>query len=213
MIKVLIADDQEVVRHGMAALLAYQNDLEILSQAAHGEEAIAMATYLNPDVILMDIRMPVCDGIQATKQIKTKSPHVKVLVLTTFDDDELVIQALQAGASGYLLKDTPSDQIASGIRSVYEGNMVLGPDAATKLVSQLNASARPQKKQLDLHKLLTDREIEVLALIGKGKNNKEIATILSITEGTVKNHVSKIFGQIGARDRIQAAFIAQQELQ
>ena len=212
MIRVLIADDQEVVRKGMSTLLAYQKDLQIVGLAAHGEEAVAMTRDFSPDVVLMDIRMPVCDGIEATRKIRDSGSAARVLVITTFDDDELVIQALLAGASGYLLKDSPSEQIASGIRSVFDGNSVLGQDAISKIVAHLG-SIKPNRKQMNLKSLLTEREREVLNLIGLGKNNKEIAQTLGITEGTTKNHVSKIFGQIGARDRIQAAIIAQNELE
>ena len=211
MIKVLIADDQEMVRSGMVALLSYQKDLSVVAQAAHGEEAIALARDFQPDVILMDIRMPVCDGITATETIRRNNPDVKILVLTTFDEEQLVVRALQAGASGYLLKDTPSDQIAGAIRAVHSGTAPMSPVAMARIVANLSA-ARASTRSLDLKKLLTNREIEVLKLIGDGKNNKEIATLLNITEGTVKNHVTHIFAQIGARDRVEAAIIAQQHL-
>src|SRR6185437_6434484 len=211
MIKVLIADDQEMVRSGMVALLSYQKDLSVVAQAAHGEEAIALARDFQPDVILMDIRMPVFDGITATETIRRNNPDVKILVLTTFDEEQLVVRALQAGASGYVLKDTPSDQIAGAIRAVHSGTAPMSPVAMARIVANLSA-ARASTRSLDLKKLLTNREIEVLKLIGDGKNNKEIATLLNITEGTVKNHVTHIFAQIGARDRVEAAIIAQQHL-
>ncbi|HEY9789407.1 MAG TPA: response regulator transcription factor [Candidatus Obscuribacterales bacterium] len=211
MIKVLIADDQEMVRSGMVALLSYQKDLSVVAQAAHGEEAIALARDFQPDVILMDIRMPVCDGITATETIRRNNPDVKILVLTTFDEEQLVVRALQAGASGYLLKDTPSDQIAGAIRAVHSGTAPMSPVAMARIVANLSA-ARASTRSLDLKKLLTNREIEVLKLIGDGKNNKEIAALLNITEGTVKNHVTHIFAQIGARDRVEAAIIAQHHL-
>jgi len=211
-IRVLVADDQELVRKGMVALLAFHQDLSIVGQAAHGEEAFAMARDYKPDVVLMDIRMPVCDGIAATKKILAHDRSIKVLVLTTFDDEELIVEALHSGACGYLLKDTGSDDIASAIRTVHGGSFLLAPAAATKVVSNLAAPKRSGSKN-NLSKVLTNREIEVLRLIGAGKNNKEIATLLCITEGTVKNHVSHIFAQIGARDRVHAALIAQQELE
>ncbi len=210
-IKVLVVDDQEMVRHGIANLLRFQNDLQIVGEAAHGEEAVAMARDFGPDVVLMDIRMPVCNGIEATSKILALGRGIKVLILTTFDDDELVIQALSAGARGYLLKDTPSDQIASAVRAVFDGSTLLCPTVAVKVTGYLSQARLPSNK-INLKKILTNREVEVLTLIGQGKNNKEIATALSITEGTVKNHVSHIFAQIGARDRIQAAMIAQDEL-
>lgn len=211
-IKILIVDDQEVVRKGLVSLLAYQKDLLVIGQSAHGEEAVACARDFNPDVVLMDIRMPVLNGIEATRRIKAEKGSIKVLVLTTFDDDEMIVDALKAGASGYLLKDTPSDQIASAIRTVFGGNTLLGPVAAVRVVEKLLSSPGSTGRELDLARLLTNREMEVLRLIGEGKNNQEIAALLDITEGTVKNHVSRIFAQIGARDRIQAALIAQKEL-
>jgi len=211
-IKVLVADDQEVVRKGIVALLQFQEDISVIGEAAHGEEACAMTKDFSPDVILMDIRMPVRDGIAATQVIRAQTPGCKVLIMTTFDDDELVVRALRAGASGYLLKNTPSEQIAKAIRTVYDGNMFLGEATAQKLVAQLTLpeeqSQSMQFRKTNLRSLLSDREIEILKLIGEGKNNKEIANILHITEGTVKNYVSHIFAQLGARDRIQAALIA-----
>jgi DNA-binding NarL/FixJ family response regulator len=212
MIKIVIADDQQVVRHGLSSLLAFQKDLQVVGEAAHGEEACAMVRDFHPDVVLMDIRMPICDGIAATKRILEENKAVRVIVLTTFDEDDLISKALAAGAAGYLLKDTPSEQIASAIRTVYDGNTLLGPTVAKKVAEQLVKSKRPESSGLNLKQLLTEREREVLSLIGQGRNNKEIAHILSITEGTVKNHVSHIFAQIGARDRIQAALIAQHSL-
>jgi DNA-binding NarL/FixJ family response regulator len=211
-IKVLVADDQEVVRKGMVALLQFHEDITIVGEAAHGEEACAMAKDFSPDVVLMDIRMPVQDGIAATQRIREQTPDCKILIMTTFDDDDLVVKALRAGASGYLLKNTPSDQIAKGIRTVFDGNMFLGQVTAQKVVSQLalqkELSQSTQIKKINLHNLLNEREIEILKLIGQGKNNKEIANLLHITEGTTKNYVSRIFSQLDARDRIQAALIA-----
>lgn len=210
MIKVLIADDQQVVRHGLSSLLAFQKDLQVIGEAAHGEEACAMVRDFQPDVVLMDIRMPVCDGITATRRILEQNNAVRIIVLTTFDEDELIAKSLSAGAAGYLLKDTPSEQIASAIRTVFDGHTLLGPSVAKKVADQLTRGKRPDSERLNLKQLLTEREMEVLSLIGQGRNNKEIASSLHITEGTVKNHVSHIFSQIGARDRIQAALIAQQ---
>jgi len=210
MIKVLIADDQQVVRHGLSSLLAFQKDLQVVGEAAHGEEACAMVRDFQPDVVLMDIRMPVLDGIGATKRILEANSAVRIIVLTTFDEDDLIFQALKAGAAGYLLKDTPSEKIASAIRTVFDGNTLLGPTVSKKVADQLVRTKRAEPLLLNLKNLLTERELEVLDLIGRGMNNKEIAKALFITEGTVKNHVSHIFSQIGARDRIQAALIAQQ---
>jgi DNA-binding NarL/FixJ family response regulator len=208
MIKVLVVDDQEVVRQGIANLLRFQPDLEIVGEAADGKQALAMAERHRPDVVLMDIRMPVLNGIEATAAILEADRTAKILILTTFDDDELIVDALKAGASGYLLKDTPSDQIASAVRSVNAGNTLLGPAAAIKMRDVMNSAK--SSKRLDVSKLLTNREIEILVLIGQGKNNTEIANTLHIAEGTVKNHISRIFAQINARDRVQAALMAQE---
>ncbi len=213
MIKVLIADDQEVVRQGLATLLAYHENLEIVGQASNGAETCVLAKELKPDVILMDIRMPECDGITATETILRENPSIKVLILTTFDDDELIIKALKAGASGYLLKDTKSDRIAAGIQTVLDGGVLLGPSAASKVVSRLNsAQRRASGKRSHLEGTLSERKIEVLKLVGQGRSNSEIAETLHISEGTVKNYVSQIFEQLGVRDRVQAALIAQKEL-
>lgn len=207
MIKVAIVDDQEVVRQGISNLLRFQPDLEIVGEAADGLQAVVMAHKYKPHVMLMDIRMPVMSGIEATSKILDADENIKVLILTTFDDDELIVDALKAGASGYLLKDTPSEQIAAAVRSVNAGNTLLGPAAALKMRDVMTSLKASQK--LDVRKLLTNREIEILVLIGQGKNNTEISATLHITEGTVKNHISRIFAQINARDRIQAALMAQ----
>jgi len=214
MIRVLIADDQTIVREGLATLLAYHKELEIVGQASNGKEACALAKQLKPDVILMDIRMPDCDGIAATQAVLAENPQIKVLILTTFDEDDLIIKALKAGASGYLLKDSKSDRIAAGIQTVYDGGLLLGPSTASKaLVSRLDSSqARTSAAGLQLKEKLSERKIEVLKLIGQGKTNAEIAETLHISEGTAKNYVSMIFEQLGVRDRVQAALIAQQEL-
>jgi DNA-binding NarL/FixJ family response regulator len=211
MIKVVVCDDQQLMRQGISNLLSYHADLEIVGQAAHGEEACALARDFAADVVLMDIRMPVMNGIEATKKIIGSRAASKILILTTFEDEELVIEALAAGASGYLLKDTPSEEIAAAIRAVHSGNTVLGAAAAEKMMSYL-AHGKKQPVSIDLSKLLTHREIEVLSLIGQGRNNREIAKALQITEGTVKNHVTRILAQINARDRIQAALIARELL-
>jgi DNA-binding NarL/FixJ family response regulator len=209
-IKVLIVDDQSLVRQGMASLLAVEEDLEVIGQAENGEEAILKATQLSPDVILMDVRMPVADGILATSRIRDSHPNIRVIVLTTFDDEDYIIRALQVGAAGYLLKDTPSEQLAQAVRAVYQGHAWLGPTVATKVVSRLQSV--PKTNRVNYNKLLTTRELEVLRLIGKGKSNREIANALCITEGTVKNHVTRVLTQIGARDRTQAALWAMDNL-
>lgn len=195
----------------MATLLALEDDLEIIGQASHGDEAFALAEDLKPDIILMDIRMPVCDGVMATRKIHQRHPQIKIVVLTTFDDEEFILQALQAGASGYLLKDTPSEQVAAAVRTVHQGHTLLGPTVTPKVLSHLTAPKQANKK-VDYESLLTQREIEVLKLLGQGKSNREIAKTLHITEGTVKNHVTRILNQVGVRDRTQAALWAQQNI-
>ena len=211
MINILIVDDQEFVSEGLAALLGYHPDIKVVGTACNGRQACKLAGSLNPDVILMDIRMPEMDGIAATEAILSEHPEIKVLVLTTFDEDDLIVNALKAGASGYLLKDTKSDRIAQAIQTVHGGGLILSPTAASKVVSQLSA-VRSIARRSDLKEKLSGRKLEVLKLIGQGKSNSEIAQVLYLSEGTVKNYVSQIFEQLGVRDRVQAALIAQQEL-
>lgn len=213
MIRLLLVDDQALVRQGLATLLALEEDFEIVGQASQGTEAVQLAESLKPDVILMDIRMPQTDGVSATKQIVGKMPQTKVLVLTTFDDDEYIVQAMQAGASGYLLKDLPSEQLASAVRAVHQGYTQLGPTITTKIISRLNSGGQqPEPSKATLTELFTGRELEVLRLLGQGKSNKEIAQKLFITEGTVKNHITRILSQLNVRSRTEAALWAQQNL-
>ncbi len=195
----------------MASLLSLEEDLDVVGQASNGEEACQLADSLLPDVILMDVRMPVCDGVTASGIIHSKHPAIKIIVLTTFDEEEYIMLALQKGASGYLLKDTPSEQVAAVIRSVKAGHTLLGPTITPKVISHL-AAIKSEPKKVDYSSMLTSREIDVLKLLGQGKSNREIAKDLNITEGTVKNHITKIFNQVGVRDRTQAALWVQQNL-
>ncbi|MUG99031.1 response regulator [Scytonema sp. UIC 10036] len=210
MIRLLVVDDQDIYRQDLATLLSAEADFHVVGQASHGQEAIALTQHLRPDVTLMDVRMPICDGVTATREIILRYPWIRILVLTTFDDDEYVSQSLQAGALGYLLKHTPIEQIALAIRSVYLGYCHLGPTIAPKIVQQLKPSLSHSKSKY-CH-LLSQREQEVLKLMGQGKNNREIARELYLTEGTVRNYVSQIFNQLGVRDRVQAVLWAQQHL-
>jgi DNA-binding NarL/FixJ family response regulator len=210
MIRLMLVDDQTLIRQGLASLLSLEDDFEIIGQAGHGQEAVSLAETLRPDIILMDIRMPVMDGVSATKSVKERHPDIRVLVLTTFDEDEYIVKAMQAGASGYLLKDAPTEQLAAAIRSVHSGFTQLGPTIAPKLVSKLNSPPAAPKE--DVSSMFTGRELEILKLLGQGKSNKEIAQSLYITEGTVKNHITKILAQLNVRDRTQAALWAQQNL-
>jgi DNA-binding NarL/FixJ family response regulator len=209
MIRVLIADDQGLVRQGLAALLKLERDIEVVAQACDGEEAHRLALELRPDVVLMDLRMPRCDGVAATRSIRADLPQTRVLVLTTFDDDESIAGALQAGASGYLLKDVESEKLAATIRSVKDGFTQLGPTVSTKLSALLASGKKEANAEM---KKLTEREINVLDLIAEGKSNKEIAAQLCLTEGTVKNYVTRILTELNLRDRTQIAIWAHQNL-
>jgi DNA-binding NarL/FixJ family response regulator len=209
MIRLLLADDQILFRQGLADLLEMEDDLEVLGQASDGQEAIALAQSLQPDIILMDIRMPICDGVVATHKIHQQFPWMRILVLTTFDEDEYIWHSLQAGALGYLLKSSTAAQIAIAIRSLYEGQSQLGPTIATKLFAQLN----PLPRMMELQNYnFSERELEILERIGIGKSNREIAQELHLTEGTIKNYMSKILSQLKMRDRTQVALWSQQNL-
>ncbi|MEU6069264.1 MULTISPECIES: response regulator transcription factor [Streptomyces] len=208
-IRVLIADDQQMVRQGFTVLLNTQPDIEVIGQAVDGRDAISKVAELNPDVVLMDIRMPELGGIEATRRITMDDPAVKVLVLTTFDLDEYVYEALRAGASGFLLKDASADKLAEAVRVVAAGDALLAPGITRRLIaefSRLDGSRRAPLKQRVGD--LTERETEVLALIAQGLSNAEIAERLVVAEQTVKTHVGRILVKLGLRDRTQAAVFA-----
>lgn len=210
MIRLLIVDDQSLIREGLIALLSLQQDLEVVGEAVNGQEAIALADTAKPDVILMDLSMPVCDGVTATERIHKKHPQIKIMVLTTFDDDVNIRQALSVGASAYILKNIPSRQLADSIRLVMQGHaLLLGPSVAPKLMSHLKREDDDDSEQLDFGKLLTGREMDVFRLLADGKTNHEIAAELCLTEGTVKNYISKVIQNTGARDRMQAVIWSQ----
>ncbi|MFY4721954.1 response regulator [Streptomyces sp. LaBMicrA B280] len=208
-IRVLIADDQEMVRQGFTVLLNAQPGIEVVGQAVDGREAITKSAELSPDVVLMDIRMPELGGIQATEHIAVTQPAVKVLVLTTFDLDEYVYDALRAGASGFLLKDASADKLAEAVRVVAGGDALLAPGVTRRLIaefSRLHGGRRtPRHRRVGD---LTERETEVLALIAQGLSNAEIAGRLVVAEQTVKTHVGRILVKLGLRDRTQAAIFA-----
>jgi DNA-binding NarL/FixJ family response regulator len=212
MIKLLLADDQPLFRQSLAALLDLEDDLTIVGHANNGKEAIDQASQLQPDIILMDLRMPICNGIEATKAIRDRYPWIRILVLTTFDEDEDIWHALQAGALGYLLKNTPAPQLASAIRTLHQGHSQLGPTIAPKVFAQISPSRSldPEPIQPSQQDALSDREGQVLQLIRQGHSNREIAASLHLSEGTVRNHVSQILSKLQVRDRTQAALWAAQ---
>jgi DNA-binding NarL/FixJ family response regulator len=207
-ISVLVVDDQRLVREGIASLLDIQDGVQVVGQAVNGQDAVETAVSLQPDIILMDVRMPIMDGITATEQIRRQLPDCQVLMLTTFDDEEYIVKSLQAGAVGYLLKDIPAAELAQAVRLAHTGIYQLAPSIAGKLIGRLHhPSPAPQKAKPQTHDL-TDRELEVLRLVATGATNREIAKALVVSEGTVKNHVSNILSRLGLRDRIQAAVYA-----
>ncbi len=205
MIRLLLVDDQDLIRRGLRALLKSDFELEIVGEAADGQGAIAQTAALQPDVILMDIRMPVMDGVGATQVICQRFPHAKVLILTTFGDETYVTQAMQSGASGYLLKDTPFEELTQAIRFVHKGYTQIGPGLG-KAVMAPRPVAAPQQFP-DGWEELTPREHDILRLIATGASNREIAQALFIAEKTVKNHVTNILARLGLRDRTQAAIL------
>jgi DNA-binding NarL/FixJ family response regulator len=204
--KILLCDDQAVIRDGLEMLLNLEKDFQVIGAAQDGAEAVELAAQKQPDLILMDLKMPIMNGIEATREIHAKFPNIKILVLTTYDDDEWVFDAIRAGASGYLLKDTPRQKIVEAIRGTVEGKSFVDPAVAGKLLNQV-ASKQTQPTSILTDKL-TERELDVLRLIAKGINNSEIANQLHLSEGTVRNHVSAILEKLGVSDRTQAAVIA-----
>ncbi|WP_327184259.1 response regulator transcription factor [Streptomyces sp. NBC_01334] len=208
-IRVLIADDQEMVRQGFTVLLNAHPGIEVVGQAVHGLDAVAKVDELAPDVVLMDIRMPELGGIEATQRITVAHPHIKVLVLTTFDLDEYVYDALRAGASGFLLKDASADRLAEAVRVVAAGDALLAPVITRKLIAEFSRlDGRPRAPLKERVGDLTERETEVLTLIAQGLSNAEIADHLFVAEQTVKTHVGRILVKLGLRDRTQAAVFA-----
>ena len=214
MIRALLVDDQALFREGLHTLLDLQPDIEVVGEAKDGREAIELVARAAPDVVLMDMQMPVLDGVAATRDIRAKHPNTQVIVLTTFDDDEYVFEGLRAGAVGYLLKDVTSDRLAEAIRSAARGESFLEPSVAAKVVAEFarlaDAPHARQRANQMLIEPLSDREFEILHLVATGASNKEIAATLVITEGTVKNHVTSILGKLGVRDRTQAALKAKE---
>jgi DNA-binding NarL/FixJ family response regulator len=206
MIRVLLVDDEELVRSGLRLILSTEPDLDVVAEAADGEQALAMAELHQPDVVMLDIRMPGLDGIEVARRLAASGSPARVVVLTTFDNDEYVYGALQAGASGFLLKDAPATQLVSAIRAAAAGDAVLAPSVTRRVVDELGRRQAPAAIQrLDV---LTDRERDVLTLMAEGCSNAEIGDRLFITEGTVKTHVARILVKLGVRDRLQAVVLA-----
>ncbi len=208
-IRLLLVDDQMIVRQGLRSLLEAKPDLEVVGEAENGQQAITQVETLQPDLVLMDVRMPVMDGVAATRQICQQFSQIKVLVLTTFDDDEYVFEAIRSGARGYLLKDTHSDDLAAAIRAVHKGYTQMGPGLIEKAIASTSPAIPAPPTQLPPQLAgLTAREREVLNWIVAGANNREIAAALYISEQTVKNHITHILSQMQVRDRTQAAMFA-----
>ena len=222
-IRVLIVDDQRLMRDGLRALLELQDGLEIVGEAGSGQDALAAVAATDPDVVLMDVRMPQMSGVEATRALRERGDRPRILILTTFDDDQYVFDALKAGAAGYVLKDLPAAALAAAIRTVHTGGVHLDPSVASKVVAELArlhapappAAATPAPPPImpasdGLVEELTPREHEVLRLLATGASNREIGAQLFISEGTVKNHISNILGRLGLRDRTQAAIYAKE---
>jgi DNA-binding NarL/FixJ family response regulator len=213
MIRILIVDDQTIVRHGLKSLLEIQEDFTVIGDAANGQEALEIIAsleqqFLLPDVVLLDVRMPIMDGVATTQELKTNYPEIKILILTTFDDDEYISQAMNCGAKGYLLKDSPPEDLAMAIRVVNKGHTYMGSGLLAKM---LQHNTQPEVAHAAIAEQLAElspREQEVLKLIATGSNNREIAKKLYISEKTVKNHITSILSKLNLRDRTQAALLA-----
>ena len=215
LIRVLLVDDQSLFREGLRTLLSVHEEIEVVGEASNGQEALAAVAEWDPQVVLMDVRMPVLDGVATTRMLREEHPDVRVIMLTTFDDDEYVFEGLRAGAAGYLLKDVPLEQLLEAIHAAARGESVLEPSVAAKVVAEFNrlstgTGGSSSQANQGLVEPLSERELEVLALIATGASNREIADELFIAEGTVKNHVTSILGKLGVRDRTQAALKARE---
>lgn len=213
-IKILLVDDHQIVLKGISFFLSMQPDFELVGEAHNGKEAVEKAEGLQPDIILMDLNMPVMDGIEASQLIAQQYPEIKILVLTSFSDRSHILPAMQSGVIGYMLKDVEPDQLAEAIRSAYKGNIQLHPDISSALFSQMMPESAPDREnpKRELIKSLTPREMEVLQLLTRGMSNREIALTLTVAEKTVKTHVSSILSKLNLSDRTQAALYAIQAL-
>ncbi len=209
-LRLLVVDDQALFREGLCRLLDSHRDFTVVGEAANGQEAIALAKALRPDVMLMDLRMPIMDGVVATREICDAAIGTRIIALTTFDDDDLVFDCLRAGAAGYLLKAISPDDLTAAIRRVAQGESILDPGVTTKVVSEFARLANQVPRAQPLPDPLSDRELDVLRLVTRGATNKEIAQTLFIAEGTARNHVTNILAKLSVRDRTQAAVKAKE---
>ena len=207
-IKVLIADDHRVVREGLMAILKTKENIEVVGEAQDGQDAIQKVRTLEPDVILMDVSMPRMGGVEATRQIKREFPHIGIIALTMYDEQQYIFDLVRAGATGYLLKDSESSQIVEAIRAIHRGESLIHPSVASKILAEFSLLAQKKGKKASWeHHDLTEREVTVLRLVADGKTNKEIANNLDLSEKTVKNHVRNIFHKLQVYDRTQAAIL------
>jgi NarL family two-component system response regulator YdfI len=209
MIKILIADDHLIIRQGLRLILETENDLELVGEASDGNEAIRLCQKLNPDVVLMDLRMPNMDGLTAIEKLRDEQPHIAVVILTTFNEDELMFRGLQAGAHGYLLKDTDRNTLFNTIRAASRGETLLQPEIMARVLSRSNMPATESKSSAPVN--LTDRELEVLKAVAQGERSKEIAVQLGISERTVKAHLASIYNKLGVDSRAAAIAVAAQK--
>lgn len=209
-IKILIADDQKLIREGLKVLLEMEDDFIVIGEASNGLEAYEAYIKLKPDVVLMDIQMPVMNGVEAIKKIKEFDKNSKIIILTTFDDDQYVYDGLKSGALGYILKDTSIEKLSETIKIVYSGGALIEPSITKKILSELSKFEKPKKSKDELIEELNLRELEILRLISKGYTNQEIANKLNLSVGTVKNYVTTILQKIGAKDRTEAAILAKE---
>ena len=210
-VTILLVDDQRLMREGLRTLLELESGLRVVGEASQGQEALDQYASLQPDVVLMDVRMPVMDGVESTRQLMSQWPRCRVIILTTFDDDEYVFEGLRAGALGYLLKDVSIQELADAIRTVMAGGVLIEPSVARKVVAEFaRMTSSAPTTQFGLDEPLSEREIDILRLLAQGLTNREIAQRLFLAEGTVKNYVTNILSKIGVRDRTQAALRARE---
>ncbi len=207
-VRVLLVDDQALFREGLATLLSVHDDIVVIGEASNGAQGLDLTGQLQPHVVLMDLRMPVLGGVEATRRIRAQYPDVRVIVLTTFDDDDDVFEALRLGAAGYLLKDSPSAKLVEAIRAAAQGESFLQPSIAAKVLAEFSRLEPRRRRPPELPEPLSDRELSILRLLARGATNKEIAASLYLAEGTVKNYMTVILGKLGVSDRTQAALEA-----